>query len=750
MVRKLKYHEQKLLKKVDFISWKVDNNLHEVKVLRRFGIQKREDYTKRVVECIGPAFLSFWQSQPGVTTDVLTLQEDDVLEDEKSSIFDEDNVSFLRSLDPKEWKDQDHYAVLGLSKLRHKATDDDIKRAYRIKVLHHHPDKRKGKGEEIRPDDDYFTCITKAWEVLGNPRNRRSYDSIDPLFDDSIPTASKKSTFFETFGKTFEENARWSERQPVPKLGGALSPREQVDRFYSFWYNFESWREYSYLDEEETEKGQSREERRWIEKQNKVTRARRKKEEMARIRTLVDTAYELDPRVLKFKQDEKDRKLAMKQAKKDAIRARFEEEERKVQEAEEAARKLKEQADAEEKAKQDALKAEREAQKKALKKEKTNLRKLVKANNYYVTTDSEMIKHMESLEKICESMDIDGIIKLVSDLSLNGREDYIKAITEAEQRIEQERQELMEVSKRSSSNQGQGKGNLAPWSSEQLQLLIKAVNIYPAGTSQRWDVVANFINQHNASGNVTRSAKEVLAKAKNLKSSDYSKNVLKVAANEKAYDNFEKEHKSNVDIDATTSQRFDNPAEQQGFSTTPWTAKEQQLLEQALKTYPASTAERWDKIAECVPSRSKKDCIKRYKEYNKLSRQVRELARKVKDLDPKDPFRVDCSAQLLEKLFILGLIPTKWDLSLCDNITASSFCQRRLPVIMVKNKMSERISMATKFIEQGHVRVGAEVVKDPAFLVSRNMEDFVTWVNSSAIRKHVMEYNEMRDDFDML
>ncbi|CAG2058728.1 unnamed protein product [Timema podura] len=100
--------------------------------------------------------------------------------------------------------------------------------------------------------------------------------------------------------------------------------------------------------------------------------------------------------------------------------------------------------------------------------------------------------------------------------------------------------------------------------------------------------------------------------------------------------------------------------------------------------------------------------------------------------------------------FIMGLIPTKWDLSLCDNITASSFCQRRLPVIMVKNKMSERISMATKFIEQGHVRVGAEVVKDPAFLVSRNMEDFVTWVNSSAIRKHVMEYNEMRDDFDML
>lgn len=46
MVRKLKHHEQKLLKKLDFMNWKVDNNLHEAKVLRKFEIRKREDYTK--------------------------------------------------------------------------------------------------------------------------------------------------------------------------------------------------------------------------------------------------------------------------------------------------------------------------------------------------------------------------------------------------------------------------------------------------------------------------------------------------------------------------------------------------------------------------------------------------------------------------------------------------------------------------------------------------------------------------------
>lgn len=68
---------------------------------------------------------------------------------------------------------------------------------------------------------------------------------------------------------------------------------------------------------------------------------------------------------------------------------------------------------------------------------------------------------------------------------------------------------------------------------------------------------------------------------------------------------------------------------------------------------------------------------------------------------------------------MLGLIPTKWDLSLCNDVTASSFCRRRLPVIMVKNKTCGSVRMATKFIQQGHVRVGPQVVKDPAFIVAR-------------------------------
>jgi U3 small nucleolar ribonucleoprotein protein IMP3 len=45
-MRELKFHEQKLLKKVNFLQWKSDQNVREIQVLRRYHVQNRDDYVK--------------------------------------------------------------------------------------------------------------------------------------------------------------------------------------------------------------------------------------------------------------------------------------------------------------------------------------------------------------------------------------------------------------------------------------------------------------------------------------------------------------------------------------------------------------------------------------------------------------------------------------------------------------------------------------------------------------------------------
>ena len=64
--------------------------------------------------------------------------------------------------------------------------------------------------------------------------------------------------------------------------------------------------------------------------------------------------------------------------------------------------------------------------------------------------------------------------------------------------------------------------------------------------------------------------------------------------------------------------------------------------------------------------------------------------------------------------------------------------------------MAETVQAATKMIEQGHVRVGVEEVVDPAFLVTRSMEDFVTWAVGSKIKRNFMKYRDEVDDFELL
>lgn len=144
-----------------------------------------------------------------------------------------------------------------------------------------------------------------------------------------------------------------------------------------------------------------------------------------------------------------------------------------------------------------------------------------------------------------------------------------------------------------------------------------------------------------------------------------------------------------------------------------------------------------------------------YTKYNRICGSLRQLAHRLAELEPDDAVRRKQEDAMLEKLFDMGVIGTggggKGKLSDVEHkVTVSAFARRRLGVVMTRLSMSETVQSATKFIEQGHVRVGPEVITDPAFMVTRNMEDFVTWIDSSKIKRNILKYRDKLDDFDLL
>ena len=273
---------------------------------------------------------------------------------------------------------QDHYAVLGLSRHRYRATESQIKTAHRKKVLRHHPDKRAATGSS--EDDSFFKCIQKATEVLLDPIKRRQFDSVDEAAD--VPPPSKKDAqkrgWFKAWGPVFESEGRFSKDQPVPKLGGDKSSKEEVETFYNFWYNFDSWRSFEYQDEDVPDDNENRDQKRHIEKKNNNARKKKKTEDTARLRNLVDECLAGDERIKKFRQQEKagknkrreEREAAERKEKEDKIKAK-EEEERRKKEAEEAAKAEKAEG-----------KKAKEAAKNAAKKNKRVLKSSVKDVNY--------------------------------------------------------------------------------------------------------------------------------------------------------------------------------------------------------------------------------------------------------------------------------------------------------------------------------------------------------------------------------
>ena len=72
-------------------------------------------------------------------------------------------------------KFRDYYEILGVSR---KASEQEIKTAYRKLARQYHPDASKGSKEAKKVAEEKFKEIGEAYEVLKDPEKRRRYDTL--------------------------------------------------------------------------------------------------------------------------------------------------------------------------------------------------------------------------------------------------------------------------------------------------------------------------------------------------------------------------------------------------------------------------------------------------------------------------------------------------------------------------------------------------------------------------------------------
>ncbi|KAL7139431.1 hypothetical protein ABFS83_09G050100 [Erythranthe nasuta] len=572
---------------------------------------------------------------------------------EKESVYLESSDSYSSKGKKKPGGDgklqQDHYALLGLSNLRYLATEDQIRKSYREAALKHHPDKqaaqlltqeteaaKQAKKEDI---ESHFKAIQEAYEVLIDPVRRRIYDSTDE-FDDEIPSECAPQDFFKVFGPAFMRNGRWSVGQPVPTLGDDKTSIREVDSFYNFWYSFKSWREFPHSDEFDVEQAESRDHKRWMERQNAKLSEKARKEECARIRTLVDNAYKRDPRVLRRKEEEKAEKLRKKEAKVMAKRMQEEEAARIIEEE----RKRKEEEDKKAAEAASIQKKLREKEKKLLRKERTRLRTLaapVSSKRLLGIVD-------DNVETLCSSLDKEQLSSLCD--RLEGKEvlDMAKLLSEAldsdhklkDEKVDEKNSKpngsvaMMNGQVPYSSSEKKEK----PWAKEEIDLLRKGMVKFPKGTSRRWEVISEYIG-------TARSVEEILKATKTV--------LLQKPDSAKAFDSFLEKRKPTVTIASPLTTRDDveglsngnvpaseplasdnrnlpESSSQSGDSIKSddvaaaansnsssssdqdsWSAAQERALVQALKTFPKETNQRWERVAAAVPGKSVAQCKKK-------------------------------------------------------------------------------------------------------------------------------------------
>ncbi len=558
-------------------------------------------------------------------------EENENEEDDPDKIIEEDTTEYDWEKEYKEREAKtknkiqnlfsngyNYYKILGLEDKFLNSKDEDFRKAYKKLAMIYHPDKNKdNKGlpgvseeqikEEVKKDlekemelneknennkkdeenkdnekkiseeeeqknreiNKKWLKLKEAYETLSDSEKRKKYDSTY-VFDDSIPDDIEYDTkeFFIAFGPVFLKNGIWSKKKPVPKIGDMNTPLDKVKKFYKFWSNFQSWRDFSVEGEYDLEEATSRFEKRQMLKENRKMKASLLKEEKMRIDNLTSIAYKRDPRIIeeekrlkKEREEEKKKWALLKQKQK-------EEEELKRQML------IKQHEEEKERKKEMKIKEKEELSNKILNMIKENN---IKTNNddifqFNLNSKNETLK--EFIEEI-EKKDKKDIKKEIIEKCKN----FFGMKFKDEKKEEDEKKESI-------------------WTKEEMFLLQKGVKKYPAGTKKRWDKIKEIVK--------TKNEDEIIQMTHYLTANPNIKiegdiNLKELLRKEKKANNNNEEKKEKNKTEKKSSEAN-------------WTADEQKLLEEALKKYPSSLPpnERWTNISKHV-GKTKKQCVERYK-----------------------------------------------------------------------------------------------------------------------------------------
>ena len=201
-------------------------------------------------------------------------------------------------------------------------------------------------------------------------------------------------------------------------LGDDNSTKEDVESFYNFWYNFDSWRSFEYQDEDVPDDNENRDQKRHVERKNNNARKKKKTEDTARLRALVDDCLAGDERIKKFRQQERAGKDSKRNEREAAEKKALEDKKK----AEEESERLKKERDEAEKVEKAEGKKAKEAAKNAVKKNKRILKSSVKDANYLLPAGesagaSRVDGVLNDVEIVMAKMEPEDIAQLASKLN---------------------------------------------------------------------------------------------------------------------------------------------------------------------------------------------------------------------------------------------------------------------------------------------------------------------------------------------